>query len=418
MSQLMNIIIFSLIFSLASCGSKEEKKDVEASTGEKQTVFIKGDIKALYEGTQLNKTSFLTLDNYKDFDNFLRVEYRLYKNFDPVQTKKQKEAFENMSEEERSKQLKKGQLSKKENVADNTQLTYSFSKDDQTGDIIYTDNKESIQLFFKSDKRRALNLYKLKFKGEKEDLEMSFEVLHYSVDERKQNFSFLVKPEKYKDLEALYVFKFSKDTKKKLVGLSRKPYEYFLGPTKRAIIRKGSEISLCTKDDSWMNQEIEDAFEKWNLHMPKDYMQFKIVNQYPPISDVNSKCIYLIEDYAMTDPNGNSVINGQVFATINVNTREIVDTDMMISLEEWKKNFEYRDDMGTINSPSEKGREEFYETAVHEMGHILGLAHAFSEDDVKGKKSIMNYEEHKEFSDYDIESIKNLYFEHYEYSEL
>lgn len=407
-----------MIFSLAACGSKKEKKDVVASTGEKQTVFIKGDIKALYEGTELNKTSFLTLDNYKDFDNFLRVEYRVYKNFDLAQTEKQKKAFQKMSEEERSKQLKKGQLSKKENVADNTQFTYFFVKDDKTGNIIYTDNKESIQLIFQVDRDRSLNLSKLKFKGEKEDLEISFDVLHYSVDEKKQNFSFLVKPEKFKELEALYIFKFSKDTKKKLVGLSQKPYEYFLGPTKKAVLRENSKISLCTKNDSWMNNEVEDAFAKWNLHMPKDYLKFEIKRQYPPVSDVNTKCIYIIEDYAMTDPEGNSVINGQVFATINVNTREIVDTDMMISIEEWKKNFEYRDGLGSIDNPSEKGREEFYETAVHEMGHILGLAHAFSEEDVKGKKSIMNYEEHKEFSDYDIESIKNLYRDFYDPSEL
>lgn len=395
------ILLSAILFT--SCGKKKEKQDTAAVTA-KQTFYVKGDISALYAGATLNKDTFLTTGNIEGFNDFLGVGYRVFTSIGIRETLPKN--YKKLTEDEQRKVREKDQESSSENVKDDSQSSFSFSK--INGNWIYQDKNNSLKLIFK-EKYGKIYLDALEIANHDT---VKLNTLHYSVSDNFDKFSFLAEGifDEQEQGEVLFSFTFSLKTKEQLIGFSKEKehFHYPLGPTKRAVLEKGSKVSLCGGSISWMKDEIENAFKTWNKYLPENYVSFEILEKYPPFSDVNTKCIYLIDNFAFSDPKGQTVTAGFVMPKYNIAKREIIDTDMIIGLEEWRTIFKARDygQMDTENV-DEKGRDDFALTALHEMGHIFGLGHAFTDD--HDHDSIMSYRKDKKLTNYDIESIHNLY---------
>lgn len=403
----INFFVLIMLIFVASCGKSKKKSDLAALGSGEQNYYIKGELSSLYEGASLNQESFFRASNLKNFNDFVSVGHQF---FSKVGVRQQEPTeYTKLSDDEKKKLRQKGQESSHENIEAESQVLFKFRADGN--DWIYSDKKENLSIHFKSVASR-IEPYKMTTKtGVNGDLE----VLHYSIDHedvrKSTKFSILAKVFLGQD-ELLVSFTFSKKSDTPIIELSAnsQDFHYLLGPTKRAILVRGSEFSLCGIDIAWMREEFQRAYETWNKYLPKNYIEFNITNTYPPFSDVNTKCIYLIKDFAFSDPEGKNVTAGFVMPRYNVGSREIIDTDMIIGESEWESIFAARKygELNDIKKKNEaKAKNDFFNTALHEMGHMLGLDHAF--DDDHDHDSIMSYRVDKKLTSYDIASIRELY---------
>lgn len=402
------LLLFTLAFLFISCGKKQGKKvDISSIRGHEESFYVKGELESLYKGATLNEESFIQgrKDKINKFNGFYLTGYRSFKK---TGFKARKIDTKDLTEDERRKIRQKGQESPEVEIKDDSQDLFSFSWKD--GYWVYHDENDRLFIRFKNIQGKMVP-FEIVTSFKKTNIVDSFEPIHYSVSEREDKFSFLgyVGDGEFRSLLAIT---FTKKVDEKLIekGDPSLPFYYPLGPGKRAILERGSTISLCGSKYEWMTKEIERAFKTWNKFMPKDYIFFNILNEYPPFSDVNVKCIYMIDDYAFSDPEGDSVSSGFVMPHYNISKRELIDADMILGLNEWKTLFRVRG-YGSLNSLNKdkesEAREEFYHTALHEMGHLLGLGHAFTKR--RDHDSIMSYRKHKKFTPYDKQSIQELY---------
>lgn len=146
-----------------------------------------------------------------------------------------------------------------------------------------------------------------------------------------------------------------------------------------------------------------------------------LVSEYPPFSDLKTRCVYLVPDY-FTDPDLQNANLGLTLPTYDMKNKTFFDSDVFIFEKEYQKQLDIVRDVfaekgmsfSNLNSEQLLELKKAFEidrqfVFTHEFGHLLGLDHPFTEKNKKGEYSIMNYESARKFTDYDIGAIQNLY---------
>jgi hypothetical protein len=125
----------------------------------------------------------------------------------------------------------------------------------------------------------------------------------------------------------------------------------------------------------------------------------KLAQGYPPFSDLNTSCIYLIDAY-LSD-HDHSVFH--LGLTLNMTFQGAFrDGDVFLFRAELNK--KSRLETGRDTTDDELS-SQFSRTITHELGHLLGLGHQFD-----GTPSIMSYDRSAMVpTPHDIESVRALY---------
>jgi hypothetical protein len=161
--------------------------------------------------------------------------------------------------------------------------------------------------------------------------------------------------------------------------------------------RNGIWLQVCGIEDPRLIQDIRDSAKQWNQHLPQ-YAQVQVVipDTYPPHSDLNTMCVYSVQDFLKeTRPNVGRL--GETLVVFDHGRGVIHDADVFLLESEFKK--------FPVPMMSEIRRQEREWVILHELGHLLGLDHQFD-----GTPSIMSYEEQgPTLKLYDIQAIQELY---------
>ncbi|MEZ4873419.1 MAG: matrixin family metalloprotease [Bdellovibrionales bacterium] len=182
------------------------------------------------------------------------------------------------------------------------------------------------------------------------------------------------------------------------VGKVEPEYKYVLGPGVRTRWPLGTEVtlSLCSPDFS----ENTDVLGRhlWNEALGDSLkINFSVLETYPPFSDLNHHCIYVVHDFYKVNPeNKIRLLPAETFTLANPRTQNIFDADIFVYESELNKVQLTASDLLNSSFASR--------FMTHEIGHFLGLDHMF-EDDVK---SIMSYdtENKNQLYSYDFKAIQ------------
>ncbi len=372
-----SVFFLCLLLTLTACGGKKNSKTgVEGSTS-LSTVFVKGDPKQLIKGSTLDKTSFISENNVTEFDDYsLSTIWQFTEN-------------EVVVEQEDTGNPETGNEATEEDQTTSAQVYYTFKKTDNG--YVYSNPRMKLDLGF------SINNGKLELKN----LETSYgvydlKILHYSQKKTKDSFSILAELEDAADGRILLSFVFVKKTEQKNIAKVDSRYKYIMGPG--VVIpwsqKEALQIDVCGNQHKATEQAFNWGLDQWKKAL-KNKMTIKTnyLSIFPPFSDLNSHCIYTVNDY--TTESRPQYIN-PASTTTNFDTfkGEIIDADIFV----WVKEIEKDGDIANQAS---------YLAGVtsHELGHFFGLDHQFDKD----YESIMSYDNTYYMTKYDTEAINYLY---------
>jgi hypothetical protein len=162
-----------------------------------------------------------------------------------------------------------------------------------------------------------------------------------------------------------------------------------------------ASLSLCGLPNERLKNLVREAAAQWQKALEgRLKIEIRDVPKgYPPFSDINFNCVYWVDGYRPT-PNARVRESGTTKLLPHPWGNLIMDADIFFYAAEFAK----------IEAASETEKdksqlESFHFTALHEIGHWLGLDHPYRE----GEKSVMSYEGLRELQEYDIAKIQALY---------
>jgi Matrixin len=370
------LLLLSLSMALLSCGDKSKKSKAPPPQTDLFTVLLKGDPEQLIEGATLNKQSPITLENYKEFNDYTLGGIVQFAS---------REVIKN---EDIDRPIEEGNEAPTE--ADKTPELPSYTFKQSAHGALYTSGG-LIDLAFKS-MGKSVVLSELGLGG-------SFfkaETLHYSITPSKSAFSVLLKIQDADDKWVLALYFVKKAEKALDAVIIDEKYNYIKGP---GVVTKWPdsklEFNICESSRHRYSDEILPALEAWNAPL-KDRLKvtFKKLTEFPPFSDVNVHCLYTAFNY-LTSADTTAFNPGVTYNIIDGMNWTMVDSDVFLWVKEIERGVK-----------SQELREFSYKiTLMHEFGHVLGLDHQFD-----GTDSIMSYGDSSyKIWDYDIKAINGLY---------
>lgn len=406
-SGLFPILLIPLLFNFLSCTDKKE--DPKPVT---KKVFVLGDPIKLVEGASMG--------SYVEFpdDIINRNQFMIWG----------QHSFVEREDEEISMDIKEGNGSKEgsgyeeANLTDSQKSTaffrqYKIQKNVEGYDYVIKNAYVRLGVLNKSSK------VKIKLLEEDQGEEFVGQVLHFSASENYEAFSLMV----YHSTpggRTLTVFYFgSPEYMSGATEFDGSKYFYLQGQGVpfRWNQQQPFKINFCHKkgDKSKYFRFAQNALRAWQKPLEgRLELQIDIKKQYPPFSDFGVRCIYVVPDFFMK-PHRNAIGGGQTVNIPNYKVKSFFDSDILIYEKEEQKYWdvfdsEYGIKISSLTSQQRRqvqkaiNKESLY-FMTHEMGHMLGLAHAFTEANPEGEFSIMNYESSKQITDYDVEAITHLY---------
>jgi hypothetical protein len=393
-----NALLASLLVGLtvalcaASCGQPKLKGTAEPRV---RNVFLHGDPRVLIAGASLNPQTFLNKANLESFSDLDFAGGIVFSEFSPLHGGKEAPTRESIER----------------NNATSYQPTeiasFSFVEGEQAGVAVYilkdaNSQQEMLRAIPSEDGR--VWVYEM--------LGFPVELLHYSRSPNGSSISFLgyakIAAESGKTLLSL---SFSKKSPGGTGARETDPrFQYIAGPGIAFEWKvEQIELSVCIADNRPQNTAgspaelqlaIGAAWKTWQNsgRIGRKPAVFRVLNHdYPPFSDVNTHCVYSIPEYAH-ESSLEFVTTGLTIPITNRTDGSFISSDIFL--------FE----QAISRVSTDRG---YLGTAMHELGHFLGLGHEFSRnsDGTYAYPSVMGYLENrtKEPSNHDRAAIENLY---------
>lgn len=378
--------LIGLIF-LASCGVKvEESKKTHSSSPIITEYFVQGNPLQLIEGTQANTTSFLTTDNYLEFNSAQLSTMKLFYNKAKINKDNTPGVIEG---------------SPRGVVEDGFSLAMTWEKSKKYHIL----KNGEFKLLFSTNKDNQLILEEVRY----QTMFAKLNILHYSVSPDKRYFSFLGSAiqDDFNFLLSLTFYvttKTDEEIKRVHAEVRDRPlnesFNYLEGrgvqipwPSIKKENKHIIDVDVCpTMNEQFEFNLTQKSLKRWDNESIQ--IQVNKKEKCLPFSDVNEHGIHLVKSYITTNPKSKTT-NPAVTIVDYVSGTYIMDADIFVYDKEIKKTL----------GPYILGKARLINvTLMHELGHFLGLGHKFED-----KQSIMSYEETDEIGQTDHDAIKNLY---------
>lgn len=368
------MLIFMLMLSVA-CGKKSS-----TSSGNKiNQIFVKGNPLVMVNGTEKNKTSFITTSNLDEFNDYVLSGIYIFAQKEIIST-------------EESQDIEAGQEATEEDQTEKDLTVFNMRK----AGLGYTfeNTRGQISLGFENVAGR-LELDHLKLGHTLYGVEIE----HYSISPDKSKMSFLLRLETRDDGHVLLSATFYKNSSKQTISKTSTSYHYLYGkgvmvPWKLDATRKVT-VDVCPGMEEHMPfSQVKSAIEAWEEPFRYKTQKLDIVVREAasckPFSDVNEHAIHYINKY-LTMPDKDAYNPGFAMIHSDLARGNIFDADIVILGSEIAKDKNY-------------GYMQKNRTMTHEFGHFLGLDHQFD-----GPMSIMSYDRVYSLYTYDFSAITELY---------
>jgi len=354
----MIVVLFRNIFFVL--------KDTTEINGERY--FVRGDPMELIKGATLNKVSFLTVNNFDEFNGYSVVHKDHYSQFSPYI-----EGLNDIEDENKTNDKDESLLNKyasyqyfmERDQADNT---FAY-KNQQGGDQTLVFEIESDSLVLKN------------FGG------FDVNTIHYSYNQQRSIFSFLFTFQE-NGHTSISAITFKKSQLNKSIARSEEDYRFTFNNLKLRLQNKNIILATCGKFDESEITIMKSSLAQWNLNDAGLILKLKETNDFPPYSDVNTNCIVPVRKYLVRN-NSFRFTGGFVTEMIDYQANTLLPSSIFIMFSE--------------KSRSEVGSFDLETIFKHEVGHFLGLGHEFRLD------SIMGYNDFNSISGHDYKALKSLY---------
>lgn len=326
--------------------------------------MLMGDPLEVVRGTKGNLRSFLSDDNYKNFDNYALVNIAIFERYEP-KAKPKDDIHEGQEPNGHDGKLKMNK--------------FYFQKLLESDSLIYQAEDESFG--YKVKLKNIGGLYHVSsFLYGDAEYPIS-NVYHYSVKNDGSAFSWLYLIEDGKD-KILMSMTFAKELDE--VNLSERggSYNFIFGNSFKVRWRENFKIDICTSNSELQNYlytNTADALSLWSKGL-NIQMSVDIPKEYPPFSDLNSHCIYAVDGLLRVQEE-DMVNHATTYTTGIFEKQAIIDSDIFVWLKEFKK---YKRNSNLTSEFIHVNKTKA--TITHELGHFLGLDHIFD-----GTTSIMSY---------------------------
>lgn len=377
------IASLSTAVSMASaCSSETRAKDNQV-----RQIFVHGDPAELVNGATMNAESFLTEATLQSFDHFDFSIGLVISQFSEIdKDEREKEASKNAEElsattENRSTlraYVFRKYIAASENRPDLAGNTVKRTGSGNTAGAsiyeYYDQKSKDVALRGFVQPNGKVSIYEM--------LGRKVEILHYSLSQDKRTFSILGRSQDEKLGKSLIHTSFSQ----RYAGgsgpqLASRKFNFIGG---KGVIyrweRPALTLNLCLLDgkrdriissqgeaDRSVVSLIQEAWSSWQRagKIGEKAAQINIIDKnVPPFSDVNTACLYSIPKFAYESSN-QFVTTGLTVPTTNSSLGTIEASTVFLFEQAIARALQPRAYLGT---------------AVHELGHFIGLGHEFQRD--------------------------------------
>lgn len=225
------------------------------------------------------------------------------------------------------------------------------------------------------------------------------EVLHYSLKADKSAFSILVKHSQGNSGTVITAYFFGSTATFNDAVESDGDYQ-FLSGSEKITWDVVPEVKLCGTYSAAVAESVKKSVHAWGADPLAGASPLNITytaaTSYPPFSDLNSHCIYVVSSFDQSDSNIAKTL-GITLPIMNLASRKIIDSDVFL----------FADLIGDKLALGEADQ-----TTMHEMGHFFGLGHDFRVG-ANGKAlhdTIMGYSQGSStITEWDFAAIRDLY---------
>ncbi len=381
-----------MLLVIVACDPPPRHRNTQATVSKK--IFVKGDPKNIIKGAELNTDL--------PFAQFLKANIT---SFTPLFQLD----FEESEEQKKIENIKSGHEGSENTSVDvANESTSNLTLKEGSGEYSYILELKGQEIrFFKDDPKKIEVI--------NDGKKVTSELVHVSFTEDLRYLSLLTfeRTAKSKTLSAVYLMSSQLESKKMETDGTDYIYNAGKGIKYAWSKEKPVEIEFCNANQNHAQiANFDTAIEAWKKHLDgRLTVETKVSTKFKPFSDLNQHCVYIVENY-LTVADDESTSTGATPSILDMNTGEILDSDVLVFENEFKKYEKWPDEDGKAYSKEKLAQyldEKHLHVFIHELGHLFGLDHPFTKSNPDGVWSIMNYNSSDELTSYDIEAIQNLY---------